>query len=409
MNRWERLAIAAMLFVAATFSALYLPPDYRIQGGGEPRAVAESLLNSGTFANPFAANMNTGPTAHLPPLHPLLISSVMELFGGVWLVYLTVIIHAVHASLLPSASRLLFGRTAPGVWASVTCIILPVFAILPTWDAMYSATGLVLFCLLTSRLVGSNLEIHWKGMLAGIPAAVLTLLNPATFAVALCWILFLTFTSLHRLKRRLYFFLFFLLGVALGCTPWLARNYRVFHRVVLIRDDLGIAIHTSNNDCAQSSLEANLENGCQQAHHPMFSRDEIHLLAQMGEVDYNSDRLATALRWIRTHRYRFATLTYERIIDFWLPPHSRPIWIVTGLSFIGLIIVAIRRLPVAVFLVSALATYPIIYYFVQSTVRYRYPVMWISLLCAGYALARIGEIMAGRWRHVWAIAPAVSK
>ena len=48
---------------------------------------------------------------------------------------------------------------------------------------------------------------------------------------------------------------------------------------------------------------------------------------------------------------------------------------------------AIRKIPALAFIASVMALYPIIYYVVQYIPRYRYPILWLSLLGAGYALS----------------------
>jgi hypothetical protein len=100
--------------------------------------------------------------------------------------------------------------------------------------------------------------------------------------------------------------------------------------------------------------------------------------------------MAAALDWIRTHPKRFAVLTLRRFVEFWYPPHASGIWIITSLSGLGLLLLLARKDPVGGFLVAVLATFPGIYYVIESNVRYRYPILWVSLLMAGYALAALG-------------------
>ena len=73
------------------------------------------------------------------------------------------------------------------------------------------------------------------------------------------------------------------------------------------------------------------------------------------------------------------------------------IWLATALSVPGLILMALRREPVTLFVAAVLLIYPLMYYVVVSDVRYRYPVLWLSLLQAGYLIARIVS-NAGRLR-----------
>lgn len=380
-----RLAVAVILFMLATVSAVAIRPDYRILGGGEPIAIAGNLLREGTFGNPFIVSARTGPTAHVAPLYPAFLALLLWLFPGQPApAYCMIFVHGLHAALLPSVSRLLFGRGAPGLYAAALAIGLPVFAILPVWDAMYTATGLMLFGLF-SRWVVERVRSPWlAGGAAGLPGAALVLMNPAGLLVLIGWVLLITARKYRALKPAGLFAAGFAIALAAGCAPWIVRDYLCFHRLVFIRDDLGIALHASNNDCAQASLEANLISGCAASVHPIHNRGEAEMIVRMGEVDYNRLRLGTAREWIATHRSRFLELTRRRIADFWLPPHDWAIRAITALSLLGLLAMARGAPAPALFFAGVLAVYPLLYYVVESNVRYRYPILWISLLAAGY-------------------------
>jgi nitrate reductase NapE component len=59
------------------------------------------------------------------------------------------------------------------------------------------------------------------------------------------------------------------------------------------------------------------------------------------------------------------------------------IWFATLLSIPGLIVMARQRMQVITFLFAVYALYPVMYYVVVSDVRYRYPILWLTLLPAG--------------------------
>jgi hypothetical protein len=182
-----------------------------------------------------------------------------------------------------------------------------------------------------------------------------------------------------------------------------------------------MTLYASNNDCAQSSMIRDLMSGCYQTHHPNSSRPEAEYLRRVGEVRYDKNRTADAKAWIRAHPALFLKLTVRRIVEFWFPPaevippeyafsnnfgladynerwmhqqHSidYAIWTVTGISIFGLALMVFRRQTVVVFVLAVLVVYPVMYYVVVSDVRYRYPVLWLSLLPAGYFIC---ELMRG--------------
>ena len=115
----------------------------------------------------------------------------------------------------------------------------------------------------------------------------------------------------------------------------------------------------------------------------------------MGEAAYNQDRLDRAKDWIRRNPGRFARLTAARIAQFWFPLpegfgwYAYSLWIVTALSFAGFAWLAWRRAPAALFVAAAWVLYPAVYYMHVSLPYFRYPTLWVSLICAGVVLASV--------------------
>jgi hypothetical protein len=254
---------------------------------------------------------------------------------------------------------------------------------------MYTATGLMAFGLFSWWVANRTRRPWLAGGATGLPGAALVLLNPAGLPVLIGWVLFIAVKKYRAVKPTAWFAAAFAAVLMAGCLPWIVRDYRTFHRFVFIRDDLGIALHASNNDCAQPSLEANLNSGCSASVHPIQNRAEVESILRMGEVDYNRMRLGTAREWMAAHPGRFLELTRQRMADFWLPPHDWAIRAITLLSLFGLLAMARGARAPALFFAGALAVYPLLYYVVESNVRYRYPILWISLLAAGYLLSAL--------------------
>jgi hypothetical protein len=61
-------------------------------------------------------------------------------------------------------------------------------------------------------------------------------------------------------------------------------------------------------------------------------------------------------------------------------------WAVTLLSIPGMVLLLRRRETVTSLIFCVWLIYPLLYYVVISCDRYRYPILWTSLLPAGYAL-----------------------
>jgi hypothetical protein len=107
-------------------------------------------------------------------------------------------------------------------------------------------------------------------------------------------------------------------------------------------------------------------------------------------------------------------LTFERAVLFWFPetnpgfpaPYVYATWLATALSFIGLYRLLSTSAPIGWFLLITSVAYSGVYYLVNHDACYRYPILWLTLLCAGHlasekfhpALAqRYGEALE-RWR-----------
>ena len=345
----------------------------------ETVAIAESIVRHGRFADPFAANGPSGPTAHLAPLLPLFFAACYLLLGkavAFALILCAAVVAGVHAALLPRFSQQALASARPGMIAAVCVIALPLLPLEPMWENMYSAAALLAFCLAFRHLNGIA-----GGIRCGLAAGLLILLNPALVVVIACWLGFV-------LCRRGSFLPIAatVLTALLAILPWEIRNYVQLGGFTFVRDNFGLELYAANNDCAQPSLLENLHNGCYEQKHPMFSAAELQRLRAAGELNYNLGCARRALQWIRTHQRRFWQLVKDRVVYFWFPPGKWLTGIITGLSCIGLALALQRQPRLAAFAVSVFALYPLPYYVVQSSERFRYPIMWMTLILAGYAV-----------------------
>lgn len=364
--------------------------------------IAKNLVDHGAFANPFFA-ANTGPTAANPPLYPLVLAFLMKFLQLPLLVHGAALLgsigaNAITAALLPYVSFLFFGEVISGALASV--LWLGAMQPTPTWDTSYTVAGLLAFVLLTASDINKGKHVVSRGALAGIVAGLLFLLNPSSLLVFLPWLFYLCLRRREHAPHALKYCFVLLVALCILPVAWAARNYRQLGAFV-VRTNLGMTLYTSNNDCAQSTLRQELSSGCYKAHHPNLNVREAELLRSLGEVRYDRMRIADTRNWIFSNPGRFCRLTLTRIRDFWFPPaevgswyHAHFISIITALSLPGLILMGYRREPVTPFVVGVLLLYPLMYYIVVTDTRYRYPILWLSLLPAGYCvwqLVRLGK------------------
>lgn len=398
--------ISTLFFLGAGLVGI-LQVHYQPVGWGsgfEMVSIAKNLANHGAFANPFTA-LNTGPTANNPPLYPLLLAFLMKLLKLPPLILGAAVLgsigaNAITAALLPHVSFLLFGEVISGATASL--LWLGAMQSLPAWDTNYTLAGLLALVLLTTSGINKGKHIVRLGALAGIVAGLLFLLNPSALLVFLPWILYLYIRTRTHAPHAFKYCSVLLVAMCILPVAWAARNYCQLGAFV-VRTNLGMTLYVSNNDCAQSTLIQERLSGCYEAHHANHNASEAELVRSLGEVRYDRMRIADTKNWIFSNPGRFCRLTLARIRDFWLPPaevgsgyHANFIFISTVLSLPGLILMGYRREPVTPFVLGGLLLYPLMYYIVVTDIRYRYPILWLSLLPAGYCVRQLLEIGKNR-------------
>ena len=361
-------------------------------------SIARNLAATGTYGNPFPPAV-TGPTAVVPPLYPVFLAGLIQLFGLSPLFVLVaelanVLANAWIAALMPRLSRVFYEDAAPGVFAGILWLFS--MRLLPQWDVSYTVLGLVLFLLVSAGTI--QCAPLW-GSLAGLIAGLLTLANPATGLVSMPWVLYLVWSRRVPFQHALRYGSVLVVVIGLCNLPWVIRNYTIWHEPVL-RTNFGMTIYSSNNDCAESSLFRNMANGCYQSTHPVLSEKESTLLKDLGELEYDRKRTADTFAWIRSHPNRFQQLTVARVVEFWFPDGLTEtfygFWLSTIVFVPGLVVMARRREPVTAFVLFVSLVYPLMYYIVVSCDRYRYPILWASQLPAGYGAAILIERIRSR-------------
>jgi hypothetical protein len=364
--------------------------------GFEMAAIARNVAERGLYGNPFDPAV-TGPSALVPPLYPLFLAALIKIFGSlVWMALaanaVNILANALIAATMPRLSEVWFGDWRPGAFGGALWLV--AMRLMPQWDATCTIAAEVVFCLVTASAIGRKDGVVWRAMLAGILGGILSLLNPAVMVVFLAWVAFLLWQRRVPVRYAVRYGAAMLLTMAVCNAPWVIRNYAIWHEFVL-RTSFGVTLYSSNNPCAESSLVKDAAHGCFQATHPVASEAEDRLLTQLGEVAYDHNRAAAAWKWIRENPGRFRELTLARTFEFWFPEPVIPaytaygIWAITLLSIPGIVLMVRRGVPVALFVLAAWLTFPVMYYVVVSCDRYRYPILWTSMLPAGYFLASL--------------------
>jgi hypothetical protein len=403
-SRAARIILSAGLFAATLLN--YRPwrgyrHDQEVDFGTEPIRIARSMYESGTFADPFAA-APTGKTAHIAPGFPALLWVILRAAGErgpaeLLVQALPVVAIGVELSLMPWIAELLGLSFWTGAAGSALAIVYKPGPE-PQWEGHLAA--------LLSMLAVAALW-YWRRVrgiraaaAAGLIGGVLFLFSPV------CAVPWIAQAGLAALRRRTIAAdsAAMLLTLIVVCLPWGLRNYIDLGEFA-IRDNLGIEMHVSYNDCAHPTFEENLEYNCIQRFHPNSSLAEALALRSAGEVQYNHERLRAAFDWIASNQGASAELLAQRFLLFWFPEADAPrdVWtrfprhwirpIITLASFAGLYLLWRQRSGGFGLFAAWLLLFPPVYYVIQSAPRYRYPILWMSWLlaaCAAEHLIRHG-------------------
>lgn len=392
------LALAIRLLLAFGWPALgTLPPT-------EMERTARNWAETGELGNPYLTP--TGPTAHVAPLYPLMLGLVYRIGGteqpgppGQWLLGCT--LSALRCALmLPLAVVLGLGLRTGLIAAIASCFVITAVGteIRGAWEAPAAALALMFFVWLAAR----REEKPWSrpgrdAFLVGLAAGAALLLSPAllfTLAALLAWTL-----ARHATRRQ------WLTGMALAAVgallvlaPWVYRNARVLGSPVLFRTNFGLELSLAYNDAGEATAldKRILER------HPLKNAAVSQRVATVGEVAFNRERQREALDWIAAHPGKAAELAALHVFYFWFPPApSLPAAILRAMltiaAILGYAAVVRKRSPAGVLIGLVWITFPLIYYVLYWSSRYRYPMDWTLLLCSAalldYAMERAPRLV----------------
>ncbi len=355
--------------------------------------IAHSLATGNGFSSPF--RVNTGPTAWMTPLYPLLLSGILRVFGGYtfasWAAAAGINICCSALACLPVfavARRIggvLLGASAAWLWAIFPNAILLSFESL--WDTSLSALlgATVLWATLRVAEVGRTLWWAAYGLLWGVVlmtnAALLSLL-PFLFG----WLAYRSHKSRSRepASRRFAKPALAAAIAALCCVPWTIRNYTVFRSFIPLRSVLGLQLWVGNNPRAKVIWLGE--------QHPINDTTERKQYVAMGEVAYMREKYREAVSYMVQHPRREAGLIAGRFASLWAGGTPSPVadfrrshsvWFRYVLVFnlaaafsaaAGIIALVRAGNPYA----FPLAVYPLVfpwaYYLTLALPRYRHPI-----------------------------------
>jgi 4-amino-4-deoxy-L-arabinose transferase-like glycosyltransferase len=369
-----------------------LPAHFHYSFGWEVGAIAHSLASGHGFSSPFGGS--TGPTAWIAPLYPALCALVFKCFGmftpasGLVLLGLNSLFSALTCIPICRIGELCLGRRvalASGwVWAAgVTFTHWPTTWV---WDIGASALLLTWLFWQTLQLRERGEGTRWAryGLWWGIAA----LTNPALLSVLPAFGIYAAFPRWRSgqawLRRVLLATVVFLAILA----PWLVRNRMVLGHWVFIRSNAGFEFSMANYH--------NSTGTAWDGRHPSANRREYQAYARLGELAYVHARGQQAWQFVRQYPREFAALVAFRCWAFWYGSfiHYSPVsvepfptwlfWPWSLLTWLGLIVMLVRRQPAAWLFLAAAVFYPLLYYFTVAATRFRHALEPLMLLASMY-------------------------
>jgi 4-amino-4-deoxy-L-arabinose transferase-like glycosyltransferase len=369
----------------------------------ETGSIAQSLATGKGFSSPFGKD--TGPTAWLTPVYPLLVAGIFRVFGVFTRAsfFTVVFLNALFSSgvcvaIFHVGKRVAGTGVASGaawLWA-----IFPNAVIVPfewVWDTSLSALLASTILLATLNLAESGRYRDW--CLYGLLWGFTLMTNPSLGSLLPFLLVWAAYRArcemkLHAIKPALV-----AAGIAiLCCVPWTVRNFVVFHRLVPLRSNLPLELYIGNN-----------ENYAPHATWPPKISKERELVRyfHMGEMPFMDEEKHKALAFIRTYPGIEVKLTAARFVAFWtglMNPWQaflsadatllvRVLLICSTLAaFGGLLGIAAllwRRSPFTFPLAAYPVVYPWLYYITHSNLRYRHPIDPIVLLLVAVAIGSL--------------------
>jgi hypothetical protein len=395
--------VSVLLFTACAFTYRPWrkgPGSQSVPVFSEALRVADNVHRTGAFANPFGT-LPTGYTGFVAPGFPGFVAYLFDLFGegrAGWIALSCVPAAALglQLALLPWVCRSFGYSPWIGVLGALFLLrIKP--ASTEQWEAHLAGLLVVILCALVSMWFHRP---HRTGLawIVGSVAGIAMCIQPVVVLVYAGWMLFAWLRAGVPARRIAPLWI----APVLICAPWMVRN-QIRLGTPAMRDELGLELRVSFNDCAPYGFEQSQEQGCFGQFHPNQNLAEAQAVRRLGEVPYFGDRMRGAADWIAHHPGRSLQLVAGRTWFFWFPSihrwppflrnptQSRTVWALTLLSFGGLWLSFKRRVSGSAFLGILAASFPLIYYVVQFDPRYRYPILWVTGVEAAYCCAFLWE------------------
>jgi hypothetical protein len=376
----------------------------------ETGSIAFALATGKGFSSPFRGE--TGPTAWLTPVYPLLVAGIFRVFGAFTAgsFFAVVFLNALFSS---AACVPIFhvGRRIGGL--GVACGSAWLWALFPNavmmpfewvWDTCLAALLGATLLWATLKLADSPQRTRdWcaYGLLWGFTL----MTNPSLgslFPMLLAWAAYRArqTAKLPTLRPAMAAGI-----VILCCVPWTVRNYVVFHRLVPLRSNFPLELYIGNNNNYATR---------QFVWPPRITKErELLRYFRIGETAFMDEEKRKAMEFIRAHPRIVLELTVKRFVAFWTgladPVQnflSTDSWLVRFLllsntlaavgALLGIAVLARRRSPYTLPAAAYPVVFPWLYYITHPNLRYRHPIDPVVLLLMVVAVAAGWGVLSGK-------------
>jgi len=398
---WISCLLIFLLSVGLRFGLVVWQGQYLNFEEPEPVRIAHSLAKTGVFGNPFRTP--TGPTAHTPPFVPFLLSLVYRVIGPgehreLAQEFLSTVVCSLQYALLPLLASVLGWPARVGIFGGLFGALIPFRFWLETkgtFEQVYAGLALLLLTMMTAKAWREGRVGVGSAIVQGIAWGIGFHISASFLPVCLAIVAFQVLRKWpEKIEVQARFLVAMWITILIVLVPWTLRNYHQFGKIFFMRDNLGLELGVSNYDGAMANFDDNIQTPLYR--HPHGSRAEAQKVQDIGEIAYNRERMQEAVAWIKAHPQRFLVLTAERFFYYWFPPMQR-LWQTAIYAFITILgaagtWMAARKKEIAGWLILAIwLAFPTIYYLIESTARYRYPMDWTFLLMGSYAI--VGWLM----------------
>jgi 4-amino-4-deoxy-L-arabinose transferase-like glycosyltransferase len=399
-----------------------LPIRGRVAFGYESGQIARALAAGEGFSSPLNGR-NTGPTAWLAPVYPLLLAGIFKLLGTfsypayLAMITLNCIFCAFTCWPIFRIGERAFGERsgAAAAWFWALSPAGVTFQVDWVWDTSLMALLCALILLATMSMPEESNTALWAayGALWGLGA----LTNPSVISMLPFVMLWLWRERRRTEAQSVHLpgakspgragdvsqkFVVLVLALALVLSPWLVRNYRVLGQPLMFRSNFWLECWLGNNEQVPSTWSP--------WRHPNDDPREGAAFQRLGEPAYMKEKREQAIEFITSHPADFLRLTCNRIISTWtgvpdsladlpgLPALTllQYLWsaIFSALAFTGLVMSWRAKNRYTPVFALALGIFPLVYYLTHISMRYRYPIDPIMTVLAAYAVYRAFALRA---------------